>query len=347
MFQVEQSSDRDGKDTGCIINARLQNLCSVSFSNGDYFKGIFKDGRPNGKGEMYYKTSLKSTISGVEYEQAQYKGMFRNGKRDGYGKMVWQDGSNFEGIWKNDLRYSGTMLMTSTGWIYKGKFSNDQCHDKKGMLLLPTMTIYQGEFAQGKTTPMGLLMYPNGSIYYGQHSQFIKSGIGKQIEYTGSYQEGSLDGDKMNGDQCRVFEITTGEFYSGPIADGKRNGKGRLYDAERDEVYDGFFEMNKKNGDGMIYKPDGKVMKGEFRNNYMEGQFENVCQLSQAETKKIFGLAKKSNNIYIAINKKAEQKVQRVLHMKNKSDTSCLDSEMAVSPTNNVTKNSKNLLLKM
>ena len=53
---------------------------------------------------MYYKTSLKSTVSGVEYEQAQYKGMFRNGKREGFGKMVWQDGSNFEGIWKNDLR---------------------------------------------------------------------------------------------------------------------------------------------------------------------------------------------------------------------------------------------------
>lgn len=56
--------------------------------------------------------------------------------------------------------------------------------------------------------------------------------------------------------------------------DGKRHGKGRLYDAERDEVYEGDFEMNKKQGEGTVYRRDGQVLKGEFRNNYMEGPFE-------------------------------------------------------------------------
>jgi len=40
------------------------------FANGDKFRGIFKDGKPNGKGEMFYKTSLKSATTGVEFEQA-------------------------------------------------------------------------------------------------------------------------------------------------------------------------------------------------------------------------------------------------------------------------------------
>jgi len=40
--------------------------------------------------------------------------------------------------------------------------------------------------------------------------------------------------------------METGDLYSGPMDDDKRNGKGRLYDAERDEVYVGDFEMNKK-----------------------------------------------------------------------------------------------------
>lgn len=66
--------------------------------------GIFKDGRPNGHGMFYYKQSLKSSNSGVEYEVGQYKGYFRNGKREGQGKMIWGDGSCFEGFWKNDLR---------------------------------------------------------------------------------------------------------------------------------------------------------------------------------------------------------------------------------------------------
>lgn len=73
--------------------------------------GIFKDGRPNGEGMMFYKQSLKSSNSGVEYEVGQYKGHFRNGKREGFGKMIWGDGSCFEGLWKNDLRGQGTMIM--------------------------------------------------------------------------------------------------------------------------------------------------------------------------------------------------------------------------------------------
>ena len=32
------------------MNARLQKTCSIQFTNGDKFFGIFKDGRPNGKG---------------------------------------------------------------------------------------------------------------------------------------------------------------------------------------------------------------------------------------------------------------------------------------------------------
>ena len=67
------------------------------------------------------------------------------------------------------------------------------------------------------------------------------------------------------------------------MEEGKRNGRGRLYDAERDEVYDGDFEMNKRQGEGMVYRRDGEVLKGEFRNNYMEGTFEHVCHIGPAE----------------------------------------------------------------
>lgn len=52
------------------MNGRLQNMCSVMFTNGDKFVGLFKDGRPNGLGTMFYKNSLKSGLSGVSYELA-------------------------------------------------------------------------------------------------------------------------------------------------------------------------------------------------------------------------------------------------------------------------------------
>lgn len=172
LFQVERGNKGDGSDAGCIYNRRLQNSCSIHFTNGDFFQGIFKDGKPNGPGEIFYKQSVKSTVTGLEYEQAEYIGNFRNGMREGYGKMIWADGACFEGTWKNDMRLEGTMIMGQSGWVYRGKFKRDQFHDKDGLLMMPSMTIYQGKFHYNKTAAIGLLLYPNGSIYYGQHQQF-------------------------------------------------------------------------------------------------------------------------------------------------------------------------------
>ena len=91
---------------------------------------------------------------------------------------------------------------------------------------------------------MGLLLYPDGGIYYGQHEQLARMGIGKLIEFNGSFQEGTWEGDKLTGSSCRVFDVDSGDLYSGPIVDGKRTGQGRLFDAVADEVYEGDFENN-------------------------------------------------------------------------------------------------------
>lgn len=249
----------------------------------------------------------------MEYEVAQYFGNFRNGKREGQGKMVWGDGSCFEGLWKNDLRYSGTMVMGQSGWVYKGRFKNDRCHDKDGVLLSPTMIIYQGHFARNKTCPIGLLLYSNGSIYYGQHQQFVRNGVGKNIDFNGSIHEGSWENDKLSGPSCRIYDNNTNECYTGSVSDGKKMGSGILYDPDRDEVYDGNFEMNKRSGEGMIYKRNGHVLKGEFRNNYMEGQFENIMKISQSQVAKIFKRAMNRNATYISVNEQREIKVLQML----------------------------------
>tara|TARA_B110000285_G_C15131905_1_gene624181 strand:- start:293 stop:610 length:318 start_codon:yes stop_codon:yes gene_type:complete len=103
------------------------------------------------------------------------------------------------------------------------------------------------------------------------------------IDSTGGFREGNWEQDKLNGTHCRIFDSETGDLYSGPMEEGKRNGRGRLYDAERDEVYDGDFEMNKRQGEGLVYRRDGEVLKGEFRNNFMEGTFEHVTRIGPAE----------------------------------------------------------------
>jgi hypothetical protein len=52
------------------------------FSNGDKYRGIFKDGRPCGLGEMTYKSSIPGPM-GSESEEATYEGHFKAGKREG------------------------------------------------------------------------------------------------------------------------------------------------------------------------------------------------------------------------------------------------------------------------
>jgi len=83
LFQVESSMGIDSSLRGKILNGRLQNQCSISFYNGDKFIGIFKDGRPNGKGTITYKNSVVSLSTSVEFEGGVYEGDFRNGRREG------------------------------------------------------------------------------------------------------------------------------------------------------------------------------------------------------------------------------------------------------------------------
>ena len=95
----------------------------------------------------------------------------------------------------------------------------------------------------------------------------------------------------------------------GSMTDGKRMGSGILFDPERDEIVEGNFEMNKKSGEGMLYRRNGKVLKGEFRNNCMEGAFENVTTLTKEVTRQLFNAFTRSNASYIAVNKMKEIKV--------------------------------------
>ena len=93
----------------------------MNYKNGDKFRGTFKDGRANGFGSIKYNYSLPASNGTTEFEEAEYKGNFKAGKRDGYGIMTWTDGSSFKGIWKNDKRHHGEMVL-SNGYCFKGGF---------------------------------------------------------------------------------------------------------------------------------------------------------------------------------------------------------------------------------
>jgi len=181
---------------------------------------------------------------------------------------------------------------------------------------MSNMTIYEGEFFRGKTTPMGMLLYPSGDIYFGQQSQFMKHGYGKLIKLCGSFSEGTWEEDKLSGKCCRIYEEATGNIYVGPIEENKKRGWGRLYDGTLDEVYEGEFENNKKSGEGRIIKRNGQVLKGSFHNNFLDGNITKEQISSKRQIDVIFENAKGQNNHYLAVNKDNNKKVAQLLKRK-------------------------------
>jgi len=83
--------------------------------------------------------------------------------------MTWADGSTFRGMWKNDKRLEGEMLMFS-GNIYHGAFDEDQFNGH-GQLLMQSGMIFEGLFQHGVCASVGKILYPNGDVYFGQHQQ--------------------------------------------------------------------------------------------------------------------------------------------------------------------------------
>lgn len=117
------------------------------------------------------------------------------------------------------------------------------------------------------------------------------------------------ENDKLNGPSCRIYNAQSGNYYTGPMEEGKMSGKGRMFDAERDEVMEGDFEHNKKQGEGFIFQRSGHVLKGNFRNNQMEGTFENMFKINKKQVSKVFANSQLTNNVFIAVNKKTEVRV--------------------------------------
>ena len=269
---------------GAFINGKLYHLGVINFKNGDKFRGMFKDGRPCGYGVMKYAYSLPGSM-GAEFEEATYDGYWKAGKREGQGTITWADGSNFCGLWKNDMRLDGDMKMQN-GNLYKGTFKNDKIHGY-GKLMLTSGIIFEGLFEQGYCSSVGKLMYSNGDIYFGQHKAFVKEGQGKMIYLNGSVYEGGWDQDRKHK-RGMMFDKLTGDVYIGEYTDGKRVGHGRMLYFGKMEIYDGDWSNDRRQGEGMIVNGRGEILSGDFRADHMEGKLTYKKTLGAMEKKRVF-----------------------------------------------------------
>ena len=167
-----------------------------------------------------------------------------NNQRHGFGILLKNDGSKYEGHWKNNI---------FNGW---GRFI-----DYDG-------TLIECNFINGKANGKGMKKTLNGLLYIGDFIDNLKDGNGKE-ETNEHIYEGEFKKDKKNGNGKLIYKLLN-DYYEGEFKDNCITGVG-FYTWKNKDTYKGTFVNGKMHGKGFYKWPDGGEYYGEYVNNIKEG----------------------------------------------------------------------------
>lgn len=188
--------------TGCTKLA--QSLFKINMStgqqsgeimyNGCRYVGEYKDGKPYGKGKIYYNDGF--IVS--------YEGNFVDGMRQGQGVIVWQNGDRYEGNWENNKMNGQGTYIWSSGNKYVGQWVNDT-RTGKGTEYYTDGNRFEGYFKNGKRNGAGVEYYTNAVL-------------GKAVRIECEWVDG-----KRSGFSREYFR--SGAYWSGHYENGKPSGE--------------------------------------------------------------------------------------------------------------------------
>lgn len=245
------------------------------------YSGYWLDELPHGEGTMNY------TNGDV------YKGSFKQGLHDGYGIFAEADGIRYEGDWVNGKRHGKGKTMWSDGHIYEGQYLNNK-KDGKGYEVFSDRSSYEGEYLEDKYNGDGTLTMADGSIYKGRFVAGLFHGQGEMkygngAHFKGEWKEGSFEGEGIyttqNGDVYEgifvemklqgqgTHQLADGSKYNGDFLKGKYNGRGTMTYYNGD-VYDGDWVEGRREGRGILTFSDGSRFDGYFNYNAIAGNGE-------------------------------------------------------------------------
>lgn len=145
-----------------------------------------------------------STYKGKIFFSFNMKGILRNGKRESYGVLAYQDGSKYEGYWKNDQKSGKGKLISSNGNVYEGDWENDAANGK-GVLVSQNGGRYEGFWKDDLQEGEGKEMFPDNSCYEGNYSQGLKNGKGIMKWPDGTSYEGDWLNNVIEGQVKNMF----------------------------------------------------------------------------------------------------------------------------------------------
>lgn len=184
----------------------------------------------NSQGVVQYEGSFYLSVAGeirrkigreVYDNGTEYEGEWRDNKRDGSGKLFFPNGDIFDGLWEKDKRHGEGKITFANGDVFEGTWRDRY----------DNATIY------------GTMTYINGDVYKG----FWDEDLQKPVE---------------NG----VMTYRNKDIYDGLWKDGKREGWGILTFANGD-VYKGDWKNDTPQNGKLINKAGLTIYKGEFSEN--------------------------------------------------------------------------------
>jgi len=253
----------------------------ISFSAGASIEEAADEADAEGKAAKAKAAAADSWKSGegsVTYGNGDaYRGAFDDSKRHGFGTMVYANGDVYEGEWANDKR-SGDGKMTwnevtqfsewSRGWRYVGRWSMGEFHGHGTLWYDVDGGKYVGQWENGIKCGLGREELA-GDVYEGDFAGDRRHGKGTLttrdgIVFTGKFVDGACRDDEAT--------VTFGEKqqYDGAVVNRHRHGEGRMLYPNGD-VYDGEFFEDKRKGVGLLRFANGDSYEGQFDEDAMHG----------------------------------------------------------------------------
>jgi hypothetical protein len=147
-----------------------------------------------------------------------FSGNIIKGQKEGFCKEIYEDGSIFEGFYKQGKRQGkGFYRDIKDSSIYMGNFSNDEIQGS-GVKIEDDGDKLVGEFQEGALVK-GVIEYKNGIKYLGDLSNGVRHGKGKLIFNNDYVFEGQF-----------VHDQISTAFEKGVLVDSKQNKYNCTYD---------------------------------------------------------------------------------------------------------------------
>ena len=147
--------------------------------------------------------------------------------KNGYHSFTWENGSHYEGNWKDDLRHGVGTFTSQNGNVYLGEWANDLKHGQ-GTLTYADGRIYTGDFENDVATGQGTMTDKEGDQYEGSWLNYNKEGQGVYTWADGNRYAGQWKSNQING--YGTYNWKDGSSYTGQWKDGQMEGVGTLTD---------------------------------------------------------------------------------------------------------------------